>query len=84
MHDTAFHVAPENRSRLAANYRRAKDKSLRLVDDPETSTYLQEPTFFSGGGGLTSTMADYLRFARCCAAAASSTGRASWGPARLS
>ncbi|HEY8171678.1 MAG TPA: serine hydrolase domain-containing protein [Dehalococcoidia bacterium] len=62
MKDTAFFVAPENKSRLAANYRRARDKSLRLMDDPETSTYLQRPTFFSGGGGLTSTTADYLRF----------------------
>lgn len=62
MRDTGFSVAPQNKSRLAANYRRARDKSLRLIDDPETSPYLERPTFFSGGGGLTSTMADYLRF----------------------
>jgi len=62
MRDTAFFVAPEKRSRLAANYRRAADKSLRLIDDPETSQYLERPAFFSGGGGLTSTTADYLRF----------------------
>ncbi|HZP56994.1 MAG TPA: serine hydrolase domain-containing protein [Dehalococcoidia bacterium] len=62
MHDTAFYVAPENADRLAANYRRAADKSLRLVDDPETSRYLRPVSFLSGGGGLTSTTADYLRF----------------------
>jgi len=62
MKDTAFHVAPEKKSRLAANYRRAADKSLRLIDDPETSPYLEKPAFLSGGGGLTSTMADYARF----------------------
>jgi CubicO group peptidase (beta-lactamase class C family) len=62
MRDTAFTVAPEKRDRLAANYGRARDKSLRLMDDPETSTYLTKPTFLSGGGGLTSTMADYVRF----------------------
>jgi CubicO group peptidase (beta-lactamase class C family) len=62
MHDTGFFVRPENAHRLAANYRRAADKSLRLIDDPETSAYLHRPSFFSGGGGLTSTTADYLRF----------------------
>jgi CubicO group peptidase (beta-lactamase class C family) len=63
MEDTAFFVAPEKKDRLAANYRRrARDKSLRLLDDPETSQYLSRPAFFSGGGGLTSTTADYLRF----------------------
>jgi CubicO group peptidase (beta-lactamase class C family) len=62
MADTGFYVRPENAPRLAANYRRAADKSLRLIDDPETSAYLRKPSFFSGGGGLTSTTADYLRF----------------------
>ena len=54
MGDTAFFVAPEKKDRLAANYRRAADKSLRLIDDPETSSCLERPSFPSGGGGLTS------------------------------
>ncbi len=62
MVDTAFDVAPAKVERFAANYQRQPDKSLRLIDDPERSTYLPEPTFFSGGGGLTGTTADYGRF----------------------
>jgi CubicO group peptidase (beta-lactamase class C family) len=62
MRDTAFYVAPEKAERLAAGYRRARDKSLRLLDDPTTSEYLKPPVFLSGGGGLTGTTADYLRF----------------------
>ncbi len=62
MADTAFAVAPDKASRFCANYRRAADKSLKLLDAPGTSEYLQEPSFHSGGGGLTSTTEDYLRF----------------------
>ncbi|MBW9086199.1 serine hydrolase domain-containing protein, partial [Agrobacterium pusense] len=35
-----------------------------LQDDPRTSPYLKPPSFISGGGGLVSTAADYLRFSR--------------------
>lgn len=62
MRDTGFSVPAEKVNRLAANYRRAPDKTLELIDDPASSTYLKEPTFYSGGGGLVSTTADYLRF----------------------
>ncbi len=62
MTDTAFRVAPEKAHRFAANYERQLNKKLKLIDDPETSPYLKEPTFFSGGGGLTGTTADYFRF----------------------
>jgi CubicO group peptidase (beta-lactamase class C family) len=62
MKDTSFFVAPEKLPRFAANYRRARDKSLRLAEDPAQSVYLAKPAFLSGGGGLTGTTADYLRF----------------------
>ena len=62
MNDTSFWVRPEKLPRFAANYRRTAEKTLKLVEDPEKSTYLKEPTFFSGGGGLTGTIADYWRF----------------------
>jgi len=64
MTDTAFTVPDDKADRLAASYRRAADKSLELLDDPRTSPYRRPRTFFSGGGGLVSTAADYLRFAQ--------------------
>jgi len=62
MKDTSFSVAPEKAARLAACYRRGPDKTLQLVDDPERSPLLEEPSFFAGGSGLTGTVADYHRF----------------------
>lgn len=62
MIDTGFAVPADQEHRFAANYHRRADKTLGLEDDPETSRYLKTPTFFSGGGGLVSTMADYYRF----------------------
>ncbi len=62
MCDTGFRVPPEKAERFAANYARRRDKTLALEDDPATSPYLKPRTFLSGGGGLVSTTADYLRF----------------------
>ncbi|MBW2282638.1 MAG: beta-lactamase family protein [Deltaproteobacteria bacterium] len=64
MVDTGFTVPPEKLDRFAANYNRGPDKQIRLEDDPETSEYARPRTFLSGGGGLVSTAADYLRFCR--------------------
>ena len=63
MVDTAFHVAPEKAHRFASNYQRNADKTLGLLDDAGTSAYLKPAGFLSGGGGLTGTCADYMRFA---------------------
>ena len=62
MSDTSFAVPPEKLDRFAANYARQLDKKLILEDDPQSSPYGDEVTFFSGGGGLVSTASDYLRF----------------------
>lgn len=64
MVDTDFHVPAAKASRLAACYMPNADGQLKLQDDPATSKYLRPPTFISGGGGLVSTAADYLRFCR--------------------
>ena len=63
MVDTDFFVPPEKQSRFAANYSPTKG-GMALYDDPERSSYLERPSLISGGGGLVSTAADYLRFCR--------------------
>jgi CubicO group peptidase (beta-lactamase class C family) len=62
MKDTAFSVATDKVDRFAANYQRGPDKKLKLIDDPFGSDFTKEPGFKSGGGGLTGTSADYMRF----------------------
>jgi CubicO group peptidase (beta-lactamase class C family) len=64
MVDTDFHVPDSKRDRFAACYERSRRKELRLQDDPRDSRYTGVPQFLSGGGGLVSTAADYLRFCR--------------------
>lgn len=83
MKDTAFSVSPKKASRLAANYARAKDKSLQLIDDPATSAYLTKPSFLSGGGGLTSTTADYFRFCEMLRRGGELNGQRILGPRTL-
>jgi CubicO group peptidase (beta-lactamase class C family) len=64
MKDTAFSVPDSEIDRFAASYGRRRDKTLKLIDDPERSSYRRQPSFLSGGGGLVSTTEDYLRFTR--------------------
>jgi CubicO group peptidase (beta-lactamase class C family) len=62
MVDTDFWISPAKRSRMATMYRLKDDMSalevapFPLVDAP--------PAFCGGGGGLISTLDDYLKFAR--------------------
>jgi CubicO group peptidase (beta-lactamase class C family) len=64
MTDTDFMVPAAKASRFAACYAATPDGRMALQDDPQTSFFLKPPTFVSGGGGLVSTAADYLRFCR--------------------
>ncbi|WP_179404485.1 serine hydrolase domain-containing protein [Burkholderia guangdongensis] len=71
MVDTGFHVPPEKAARFCACYsigqlgsKVVSTDGPVLVDDPRTSPYLKPPRLVSGGGGLVSTAADYMRFAR--------------------
>ncbi|MFK7895325.1 MAG: serine hydrolase domain-containing protein [Myxococcota bacterium] len=83
MVDTAFEVPEANLPRLAANYERRRDKSLRVVDDPQESAYREGVTLFSGGGGLVSTMADYLQFCRMLLGRGTLDGKRIIGPRTL-
>lgn len=64
MHDTGFHVPAAKAHRLAACYAADGKGGMTLQDDPTTSSFLEPPSFISGGGGLVSTAADYLLFCR--------------------
>jgi CubicO group peptidase (beta-lactamase class C family) len=64
MVDTDFHVPKEKHERLAANYSAGPGGKLDLIDDPAKSRYLAPRRVNSGGGGLVSTAADYLRFCK--------------------
>ncbi|MEN7531719.1 serine hydrolase domain-containing protein [Cupriavidus sp. DL-D2] len=71
MIDTGFHVPEHKADRFCACYaigalgsKVISPRGPMLQDDPQSSPYLQPPGFLSGGGGLVSTAADYMRFAR--------------------
>ena len=61
MVDTSFYVTSDKASRLARQYMPAQEGGLTRTD---TGAFLQKPAFFSGGGGLTSTASDYMKFAQ--------------------
>lgn len=62
MVDTGFDVSAVKASRLAAlyNVNTKNNKTLRLTDLEKN--VLQPPAYYSGGGGLVSTVSDYWRF----------------------
>jgi CubicO group peptidase (beta-lactamase class C family) len=61
MADTDFHVPAGKRARAAKVYRANADGQLEALPFPELDA---PPPFCSGGGGLVSTVDDYLQFAR--------------------
>ena len=62
MVDTGFFVPPEKRDRLAIGY--ARGTPLVVYDHAATGQWSKPPVFPAGGGGLASTLDDYLAFAR--------------------
>ncbi len=74
MNDTHFFIPDEKRERIATVYERTKDGPITPKSKEPTvdgsliySTdypYSGPRTYFSGGGGLVSTVSDYVRFAQ--------------------
>lgn len=63
MVDTAFGVSEEKAPRLAAMYEKTSSGTMKRVDEGgAASRWAGEPVMQSGGGGLVSTLPDYLRF----------------------
>jgi CubicO group peptidase (beta-lactamase class C family) len=64
MGDTAFYVSEEKLDRLAAVYGPKSDGSIEELDNTFVNKFKAPHTLFSGGGGLTSTAEDYMRFSQ--------------------
>ena len=64
MVDTQFVVPADKLARMPDCYVWDPVKRMKMFDPGATSAWAKAPGYFSGGGGLTSTLADYHRFAR--------------------
>lgn len=88
MVDTDFWVPPEKRERFTAMYAPADlmdptKPGLTLADDPLSGAYTERPRFESGGGGLVSTMNDYVSFIRMLVGGGTLEGATLLTPATL-
>jgi len=61
---TAFHVTPAMEGHLTTLYTSGTDGKLRASAPLIATAYTPEGKMLSGGGGLLSTISDYLRFAQ--------------------
>lgn len=64
MVDTQFDVPADKLDRLADCYIWDAETRMKMYDPGATSAWSKKPGYYSGGGGLTSTIGDYHRFAR--------------------
>lgn len=67
MTDTGFTVRDDQRARFAANYQKAEDGGMTLIEGAGNARYFNKQVLCSGGGGLVSTAGDYLRFCKMIA-----------------
>lgn len=64
MHDTAFYVPAEKMDRFAEVYTPDQTGKTVWMENEPLGDYSVDPVSQNGGGGLVSTMSDYLRFAQ--------------------
>jgi CubicO group peptidase (beta-lactamase class C family) len=65
MKDTGFHVPAKRLDRLTSCYEKSlQTGEMKVWDDRASSTWASPPPFASGGGGLVSTVDDYLAFGK--------------------
>lgn len=64
MRNTAFHATPAMEGHITALYVRGKDGKLHAASPLLSTEYASEGRMLSGGGGLLSSVSDYLRFAQ--------------------
>src|SRR5215469_1617368 len=77
MKDTGFVASPEQLKRFAVLYR-GTDGTLTKVENKPV--WLNNPTYFSGGGGLMSSAEDYLQFGQMLANRGELNGKRLLGP----
>ncbi|MDQ6812523.1 MAG: beta-lactamase family protein [Bacteroidota bacterium] len=64
MNNTRYVVPENDRKRFAGMYRKTDDGRLTLVPDEENTFNIKNYPLTPGGFGLTSTLDDYMKFAR--------------------
>ena len=82
MVDTSFEISPDKTGRFASCYERNLQKQMVLQDDGQDSDY-RSRSFYSGGGGLVSTVHDYYRFCQMLLNGGSLDGQRIVGPRTL-
>ncbi|MFT6086266.1 MAG: CubicO group peptidase (beta-lactamase class C family) [Glaciecola sp.] len=64
MQDTGFYVPAEKAHRLSQIYSNNKEGKTAIMETEPLGDFLTDPEIHNGGGGMVSTMDDYLTFAR--------------------
>ena len=67
MPDTSFYVPQENLARFGPLYSAPGENGISVFDEVNTSVYVRPDVILAGGGGLVSSITDYLQFMKMLA-----------------